>query len=102
MHEELVPGFADRVAERIEAIYQAYDIENSNVDSYMFVLTKENDQSLCRIEVSRSLMVRSEHRYTVTAILKGKEFVQYRDEIEQAFSSRAFYADRSFDIWEIS
>ena len=102
MHEEIAPGFADHVAERLEAIYHAYDIENSNVDSYMFVLTKENDQSLCRIEVSRSLMVRSEHRYTVTAILKGKEFVQYRDEIEQAFSSRAFYADRSFDIWGIS
>ena len=103
MHEELVPGFAARVAERIEAIYQAYDIENSNVDSYLFVLTDEDDRGLCRISVGKSLDLKpSETRYTVEAVLKGKEFVQYRDEINQAFSSRAFYTARAFHIREIS
>ena len=102
MHEELVPGFADRVAERIEAIYQAYDIENSNVDSYLFVLTVEDNQGLCRISVGRPLSDRSEPRYEVTAVLRGHQFVQHRDEIEQAFSSRAFYAEHDFNIWELS
>ena len=54
MHEEIVPGFDDRIAERIEAIYQAYDIENSNVESYYFILTDENDRGWCRIRVSKS------------------------------------------------
>ena len=99
MHEELVPGFADRVAERIEAIYQAYDIENSNVDAYLFILTEENDQGRCRIFVDKSSYLNpSETHYAIQAILRGDEFVQYRDEIEQAFSSRAFYADRTFYI----
>ena len=97
-----MPGFADSVAERIESIYQAYDIENSNVDSYLFVLTDENDQGFCRIEVSTPLSDRSEPRYTVTAIIKGQKFVQYRDEIEQAFSSRAFYNEHMFGVWELS
>ena len=99
MHEELAPGFADRVAKRIEAIYQAYDIENSNVESYYFILTDENDRGWCRIRVSKSGPSHSETHYTVKAILSGDEFVQYRDKIEQAFSSRAFYADRAFEIW---
>ena len=102
MHEELVPGFADRVAERIEAIYQAYDIENSNVNSYLFVLTVEDNQGLCRISVGRPLSDRSEPRYEVTAVLRGHQFVQHRDEIEQAFSSRPFYAEHDFNIWELS
>ena len=102
MHEELVPGFADRVAERIEAIYQAYDIENSNVNSYLFVLTFEDNQGLCRISVGRPVSDCSEPRYEVTAILSGHQFVQHREEIEQAFSSRAFYAEHNFNIWELS
>ena len=102
MHEKIVPGFAESVAEQIESIYQVYDIENTNVDSYLFILTDENDQGFCRIEVSTPLSDRSEPRYTVTAIIKGQKFVQYRDEIEQAFSSRAFYNEHMFGVWELS
>ena len=39
----------NRAAERIESIYRAYDIENSNVDTYLFILTDEGDDGLCRI-----------------------------------------------------
>ena len=101
MHEEISPGFADSVAERIESIYQTYDIENSNVDAYLFILTDENDQGLCRIEISKTLSGRSEPRYTLTAIIQGQKFAQYRDEIEQAFSSREFFDEHIFDVWEL-
>ena len=102
MHEELVSGFADRAAERIEAIYRTYDVENSNVESYVFILTDENDRGWCRISVDKSVPQDSETHYTVKAMLSGEDFLQYRDEIEQAFSSRAFYADRAFEIWKFS
>ncbi len=102
MHEEIVPGFAESVADRIESIYRDYDIENSNVDAYLFILTDENN-GLCRIAVSKSSSLdRSESRYTINAVLSGNEFLQYRDEIEQAFSSRVFYVDHGFDIEEFS
>ena len=94
------PVFADRAAERIESIYRAYDIENSNVDTYLFILTDEGDDGLCRIVVGKSSSLsHSEHRYYVQAVLRSDEFLQYRDEIEQAFSSREFYADRAFSFW---
>ena len=102
MHGELVSGFADRAAERIEAIYRTYDVENSNVESYVFILTDENDRGWCRISVDKSVPQDSETHYTVKAMLSGEDFLQYRDEIEQAFSSRAFYADRAFEIWKFS
>ena len=98
MQEEPGPGFAERAAERIEAIYRAYDIENSNVDSYLFILTDETDHGLCRIAVHKPYLDRSEPRYSFEAILRGDEFEQYRDEIEQAFSSRTFYTDHLFSV----
>ena len=100
MQEETGPGFADRAAERIESIYRAYDIENSNVDTYLFILTDEGDDGLCRIVMGKSSSLsHSEYRYYVQAVLRSDEFLQYRDEIEQAFSSREFYADRAFSFW---
>lgn len=98
MQEELAPGFAERAAERIESIYRAYDIENSNVDSYLFILTDETDHGLCRIAVHKPYLNRSEPRYSFEAILWGEEYEQYRDEIEQAFSSRTFYTDHLFSV----
>ena len=98
LQEELAPGFADRAAERIESIYRAYDIENSNVDSYLFILTDETDHGLCRIAVHKPYLDRSEPRYSFEAILWGEEYEQYRDEIEQAFSSRTFYTDHLFSV----
>ena len=99
LHEPLADGFAERVAERVEEIYQQYDVEESNVDSFLIYLTDENGEGLCRLSVSKAATYApSEHRYAIQLLLKGDSFLQYREELEQVFTARPFYTERGFNV----
>ena len=101
LHEEAHPGFTEHVADLLEAIYTAYNMEESNVDGYLISIVDERNGNLCRAAIDIDQFYgSSRHRYTVKVILQG-EYLQYQEEFEQVFSSRPFFAERGFDVWAI-
>ncbi len=97
LHKDLSSASIQDSADLIEKIYYDCDIYNSNLDGLIFILTNEEGYERCRVLLNKSSSFDSStDRYATYAVAQGEKILSVADELDQVFSSREFYKNRSF------